>query len=223
MKSTLRAVLLVTISTLALAACGSGGPKESAGTTTTLAKTVRLLNYSGLNQNVAEISLNAENVYLINVTSKCSDSIPQNDVISQSPTTGSVVHKSTVVELVVSSGSCAPPCPYVYMSSSGTAECTTSPVLTDPTLLIQALNNAAETLMGSYPPDGQATAFVTQFDLEQTQQERNGALGKPWYNVDPAAEANAFISTNDQAAVEANNFAQTGNELNCILSGNPDC
>jgi hypothetical protein len=144
-------------------------------------------------------------------------------VISQTPAVGSVVKRSVVVDLVVSSGSCTPPCPYVYMSSPGAAECTTSPVLTDPALLVQALNNAAETLMGSYPPDGQDTAFVSQFNSEQTQQERNGALGKPWYNLDPSAEANAFITANDQAAVEANNIAQTGNELNCILSGSPDC
>lgn len=222
MKSALRVALLFSLSSIALTACGSG-PKESANTTTTLAKTVRLLNYSGLNQNVAEISLNAVNVFLINVTSECSNSIPQNEVMSQSPAMGSVVHKSTVVELVVSSGSCAPPCPYVYMSTSGTAECTTSPVLTDPTLLIQALNSAAETLMGSYPPDGQATQFVDLFDSEQTQQERNGALGKAWYNLDPSSEAEAFIRANDQAAVIAANAAQLGNDLNCILSGSPYC
>jgi len=221
MNSPFKVVLLTIIATLALSACGAG-PKESANTTTTLAK-VRLLNYAGLNQNVAEISLNADNLYLINVTSKCSNTAPENDVISQSPPVGTVARRSMVVDLVVSSGSCAPPCPYVYMSTSGSAECSTSPVLTDPTLLFQALNNAAETLMGSYPPTGQSTAFVTQFDAEQTQQERNGAIGKPWYNLDPSAEANAFITTNDQAAVEANNIAQTGNELNCILSGSSDC
>jgi hypothetical protein len=222
MKLALRVALLLSLSSIVLTACSSG-PKESVNTTTTLAKVVRLLNYSGLNQNIAEISLNAENLYLINVTSKCSDSTPENDVISQSPAMGSAVHKSIVVELVVSSGSCTPPCPYVYMSTSGAAECTTSPVLTDPTLLIQALNNAAETLMGSYPPEGQTTQFLDLFDSEQTQQERNGALGKAWYNLDPSSEAEAFIQTNDQAAVTAANAAQLGNDLNCILSGSPDC
>jgi hypothetical protein len=223
MKSALKVGLLITISALALAACGSGGPKESAGTTTTLPKTVRLLNYSGLNQNVAEISLNADNLYLINVTTKCSNLTPQNDVISQSPAMGSVVNRSVVVDLVVSSGSCAPPCPYVYADEDGATLCSVSPVLTDPTLLVQALNTAAQNLMGEYPPSDQIDEFVNQFQSDQKQQERDGAIGKAWYNLDPVSEANAFINANDQADVEAYGAAQLGNDLNCILSGSPNC
>jgi hypothetical protein len=77
--------------------------------------------------------------------------------------------------------------------------------------------------MGEYPPSDQIDEFVNQFQSDQKQQERDGAIGKAWYNLDPVSEANAFINANDQADVEAYGAAQLGNDLNCILSGSPNC
>jgi hypothetical protein len=116
------------------------------------------------------------------------------------------------------------PCPYVFQNGSGQTLCSGGPVLTDSNVLVQALDNASGQLTGMAPGAAQEQAFVAQFQSDQTQQERNGALGKAWSVLDPTAEANAYINANDQQAVMAARMAAAGAELNCIAGGGgPNC
>jgi hypothetical protein len=145
-------------------------------------------------------------------------------VISQNPESGTQLERGQAVSFVISTGSCAPPCPYVYVNGAGETTCSPSPVLTDPTTLDQALASAANQLMGMSPPTNQFAEFVAQFDSLQISQERTGALAKPWYEPDPASEANAFITANDPDAVAAANAGSLGNDLNCMINpGLPSC
>lgn len=222
----LRLVLALTASVLALASCGQAASLKKPTKTSPSNRIEYVLVLNVIGQPVlSAISELAQHHIRVNFTksSPCSNTFSLNDISAESPSAGTRVSKNAVVTLTTSSGSCAPPCPYVYMSITNQALCSTSPVLTDPSLLVQALSTAAETLMGSYPPEAQYNEFISLFQSLQTQQERDGALHLAWYNPDPASEANAFIRANDQTAVIANNAGQWGNYLNCVLGGSQDC
>lgn len=116
------------------------------------------------------------------------------------------------------------PCLYAYENSSAQYGCSPVPVLTDPTVLVQALATAAAQLTGSSAlPAGQQQAFVSQFQAAQAQQESDGAQGKAWSILDPLAQAGTFVQTNDQAAVMATNAATWGGILDCMIDGGTNC
>jgi hypothetical protein len=116
------------------------------------------------------------------------------------------------------------PCQYAYENNVGQTLCSPAPVLTDPTVLEQALDSAAQQLMGEDPPSGQEQAFVNQFQTDQEQQEHDGAMGEAWSILDPTTEAAAYINANDQAAVMAARMAQEASGvMKCMFTVNPSC
>ena len=102
---------------------------------------------------------------------------------------------------------------------------TTQPVaLTDPQLLISDLDTASTQLTGSLPPDGQAQQFISEYHSNELANAQLAAKGRPYTSLDPMAEATAFIEANDQAAVEANNYAQAAGALQCMINtGSASC
>lgn len=221
----IRIIIALATSALLLASCGQAAliaePQTSSTTTTTLVPVFSVVGQPLLS---AVTELRRHDFRVSNATSsQCSDVFPLNVVLAEFPSAGTMVPPETQVTLTASSGSCAPPCPYVYMNNFNQVQCSPSPVLTDPNQLAQALSTAAQTLMGYDPPQYQYSEFINKFDSQQTLQERNGALGDAWYSLDPASEANAFINANDQDAVLAYGAAQLGNEMNCIISGLQNC
>jgi hypothetical protein len=222
----LKSVIEMGISALLLASCGQATSikKPTAAKTTTTIAYVPVVNVIGQTTLAAAAELGQRKLRVsATSTSHCSNSFSSNEIIAETPNAGTLVQKGTVITLTTSSGSCAPPCTYVYMNGAGQVQCSQSPVLTDPNLLVQTLSTAAQTLMGSYAPQAQYNEFITQFRSRQTQQERDGALGLAWYSLDPTSEADAFIKANDQVAVMAANGAQWGDYLNCILGGSNVC
>lgn len=104
-----------------------------------------------------------------------------------------------------------------------TTTTTTVPiVLTDPNVLIQALDSAAESCTGMFPGSGQEQAFVAMFHSQEIQNEIAGAHGQVSYTLDPAAEALTYIETNDASQVVANNEAAWGQVLNNMIDGVPN-
>jgi hypothetical protein len=167
----------------------------------------------------------AEGLVVGRVLNDCSNTVPAGLVLSQVPAPGTRVRRDVGgIELLVSKGSCAPPCLYTFVDSDGATLCSPSPVLTDPTTLDDALTTAASQLTGTYVPQNQYAPFVAQFDALQIAQERLGGEGKPWYVPDPASEASAFINANDYDAVLALRASKLGGVLNCMINpGLPQC
>ena len=113
---------------------------------------------------------------------------------------------------------------YVYENSSAQYGCSPVPVLTDETVLLQALSTAAGQLTGSTAlPAGQQQSFVNQFWAAQSQQESNGAHGQAWSILDPFAQAGTFVQTNDQVDVIAAKAAAWAGVLNCMVDGGTNC
>jgi len=225
----------VLVGSLALSACGMTSHVATTTTTTTSTTTtiivttttqakISLGNFVDGQIIGVEKAVHDAGLKIASENDECSITVPAGLVISQYPEVGSQLQRGQSVSFVISTGSCTPPCPYVYVNSAGATTCSPSPVLTDPTTLNQTLATVAGQLMGMNPPTNQFAEFVTHFDNLQIAQEKAGALGKPWYEPDPTSEANAFINANDLDAVLAARAANLGNDLNCMINpGMPGC
>lgn len=228
MPASAKLVVPIVACSLLLSACGSSATVATTTTTSTSTTTtiVKISMGSFVDDQIigAENSVRDSGLKVNGESNQCSDTVPAGLIISQSPAPGTQLQRGQFVDFVISTGSCAPPCPYVYVDSAGATACSPSPELVDPATLDQALATAASQLMGMNPPTEQFAAFVTQFDNLQISQEQLGATGKPWYVPDPTAEATAFINKNDYDAVLAARAGAFGNDLNCMINpGAPGC
>ncbi|MBN1788388.1 MAG: PASTA domain-containing protein [Sedimentisphaerales bacterium] len=80
----------------------SGNSNEDSATPTTPDVTVP--DVVGMSQSAASTAITSAGLVVGTVTTQCSDTVPAGEVISQSPTGGSVVPAGSAVDLVVSSG-----------------------------------------------------------------------------------------------------------------------
>jgi hypothetical protein len=226
MPAGLKMAVPIFVCSLILAACGSTAPVATTTTTSTTTTIAKLSLGSYIDDPIINVlnEVISSGLKVATENKHCSNTTAAGYVLSQYPEPGTKLSRGQSVEFVVSSGSCAPPCSYVFENSVGSTLCSSSPSLTDPNTLDQVLTTTADQLMGMNPPTSQYAQFVAQFDSLQIAQERAGALDKPWYEPDPSSEATAFINKYDYDAVLAARAGAFGNDLNCMINpGAPGC
>jgi hypothetical protein len=96
---------------------------------------------------------------------------------------------------------------------------TTLPPLTDPTILVAALNQAAEQLLGRGPYSSEDQGFITEYQGKELENEQAAANGMAIVDLDPYSEATAYLEQVDSTEIEGNQAANAYQEFSNALGG----
>ncbi len=150
------AVLLV----ISTGSCGTGG-----------IQVVTVPSLVGQSQANAQAVLSAASLNLGQVSTRCSDTVPAGNVVSQYPASGTSVPEGTPVALVVSSGSCVPSGPVTVPSLVGQPESVAQQLLADnglsagSQLYVFSTSKNPNTVLRQTPAAGQSVARGTAVNL----------------------------------------------------------